>query len=77
MIVQKKKIYPDVADYFKELSFYNTYIEKQQIKLLKNIDLLFELLFYEWLNVIKSDHAFKGSAMSYKVELVEKNPLIS
>ena len=47
MIVQKKKIYPDVADYFKELSFYNTYIEKQQIKLLKNIDLLFELLFYE------------------------------
>ena len=48
MIVPKKiKFHPDVVDCFKELPFYNTYIEKQQIKPLKNIDLLFELLFYE------------------------------
>ena len=32
---------------------------------------------YEELNVIKTDHAFKGYVMSYKVELVEKkDPLI-
>ena len=29
-------------------------------------------LFYEELNVIKTNHAFRGYAMSYKVELVEK-----
>ena len=57
---------------FKELPFYNKYIEKPKIKLLKNIDLLSELPFYEELNVIKTDHAFKGYVMSYKVELVEK-----
>ena len=57
---------------FKELPFYNKYIEKPKIKFLKNIDLLSELPFYEELNVIKTDHAFKGYVMSYKVELVEK-----
>ena len=57
---------------FKELPFYYKYIEKPKIKFLKNIDLLSELPFYEELNVIKTDHAFKGYAMSYKVELVEK-----
>ena len=31
-----------------------------------------ELPFCEELNVIKTDHAFKGYAISYKVELVEK-----
>ena len=45
--------------------------------MLKNIDLLSELSFYEELNVIKTGHAFKGYAMSYEVELVEKkHPLI-
>ena len=39
--------------------------------------MLSELPFYKELNVIKTDHAFKGYAMSYKVELVEKeDPLI-
>ena len=32
--------------------------------------------FYEELIVIKTDHAFKGYAMSYKVELVEKKTSI-
>ena len=64
-------------NYFKELPFYNTYIENTKIKRLKNIDLLSELPFHEKLNVIKTDHAFKGYAMLYKVELVEKkDPLI-
>ena len=39
---------------------------------MKNIDLLSELPFYEELNVIKTNHAFRGYEMSYKVELVEK-----
>ena len=39
--------------------------------------MLSEFLFDEELNVIKTDHSFKGCAMSYKVELVEKkDPLI-
>ena len=48
------------------------HIEKSKIKRLKNIDLFFELAFYEELNVIKTNHAFRGYAISYKAELVEK-----
>ena len=76
-VLKKIKSHPDVVNYFKELSFYNKYIEKPKIKRLKNIDLLSELPFYEELNVIKTDHAFRGYAMNYKVEIVEKkDPLI-
>ena len=64
--------HPHVVEYFKELPLYNKHIEKPKIKRLKNIDLLSELPFYEELNVIKTDHAFKGYAISYKVELVGK-----
>ena len=72
MTVQKKiKSHPDY-NYFKKLPFYNTHIKKPKIKRLKNIDLLSELPFYEELNVIKTDQAFKGYLMSYKDELVEK-----
>ena len=60
------------ANYFKELPFYNKLIEKPRIKRLKNIDLLAELPFYEQLNIIKTNQAFRGYAMSYKVEIVEK-----
>ena len=69
---KKAKSHPDVVDYFKELPFYNKHIEKPKIKCLKNIDLLSELPFYEELNVIKTNHAFRGYAMSYKVEIIEK-----
>ena len=34
--------------------------------------MFFELAFYEELNVIKTNHAFRGYAISYKAELVEK-----
>ena len=45
MTVPKKiKYHPDVVNYFRELPFYNTYIEKPKIKPLKNIDLLSEFL---------------------------------
>ena len=62
-------------DYFKELPFYNEFIEKPKIKHLKNIDLLPELPFYDQLNIIKTDHAFSGYAMSFKVEIVDKKDL--
>ena len=70
--LKKVKSHPDVVEYFKELLFYNKHIEKPKIKCLKNIDLLSELPFYEELNVIKTDHAFRGYAMSYKDEIIEK-----
>ena len=72
MTVQDKiESHPDAVSYLKVLPFYNKYIEKPKIKRLKNINLLSELLFYEEVNVIKTDHPFKGYAMSYKVKLVE------
>ena len=46
-----------MVDYFKELPFYNKKIEKPKTKRLKNVDLRFELPFYEELNVIETDHA--------------------
>ena len=73
MTVPKKiESHPDVLYYCKELLFYNKHIEKPKIKRLKNIDLLSELPFYEELNVIKTNHAFRGYTMSYKVKLVQK-----
>ena len=70
--MKKVKSPPNIVKYFKELPFYNKHIEKPQIKRLKNIDLLFELSFYEQLNVMKTNHAFRGYAMSYKVKIIEK-----
>ena len=71
-IKTKIKSYLGVVDYFKEIPFYNKHIEKPKIKRLKNIDLLSELPFYEELNVVKTNHAFRGYTMSYKVEIIEK-----
>ena len=72
--LKKIKSHPDVVDYFKELPFsiLKLHIKKSKIKRLKNIDLFLELAFYEELNVIKRNHAFRGYAISYKDELVEK-----
>ena len=69
--LKKIEPHPHVVDYFKELPFYNKHIEKPEIKRLKSIDLLSELPFYDELNVIKTNYAFRGYAMSYKVELIE------
>ena len=71
-VKEKVKSHPDVVDYFKGLRSYNKYIEKPKIKRLKNIDLLSELPFYEELNVIKTNHTFRGYTISYKIELFEK-----
>ena len=75
-ILSKIKSHSDVINYFKELPFYNKPIERP-VKRLKNIDPLVELPFYEQLSVIKTDQAFKGYAMSYKVEIIEKkDPIV-
>ena len=66
---KKVKSYPNVVEYFKELPFYNKHIEKPKIKCLKNIDLFSELPFYEELSIMKINHAFKGYAIRYKVEI--------
>ena len=71
-ILSKIKSHSDVIDYFKELPFYNKPIKKPKVKRLKDIDQLIELPFYEQLDVIKTDQAFSGYAMSYKVEIIEK-----
>ena len=76
-ILSKIKYHSDAADYFKELPFYNKPIEKPKIKRLKIIDRLIELPFYEQLSVIKTDQAFSGYAISYKVEIVQrKDPIV-
>ena len=64
------------VNYFKELPFFNVFIEKPKIKRLKSIDLVAELPFYDQLNIIKTDQAFSGYAASYKVEIVDKKDLI-
>ena len=73
---EKVKSHPEVVGYFKELPFSNKHIEKPKDKRVKNIDLVSELPFYEETNVIKTNRAFRGYAMSYKVELVEKKDAI-
>ena len=71
-VKDKIKSHSGVVGYFKKLPLYKKYIEKPKIKHIKNIDLLSDLPFYEELNVIKTNHAFRGYAMSYKVEIIEK-----
>ena len=72
-VLSKIKPHSDAVDYVKELPFYNKPIEKPKVKRLKNIDRLVELPFYEQLSVVKTDQAFIGYVMSYKVEVVEIN----
>ena len=75
-VKEKAKSHPDVVGYFKELLFYNKHTERPKIRRPRNIDLLSELHFYEELNVIKTNQAFRGYAMSNKVELdVKKDPI--
>ena len=67
-ILSEIKSHSDVINYFKELPFHNKPIEKP-VKHLKNIDPLVELPFHEQMSVIKTDQAFKGYSVSYKVEI--------
>ena len=71
-VLSKIKFHSGAVDYFKEPPFYNKPIKKPKVKHLKNIGQLAELCFYEQLSVITTNHAFRGYAMSYKVEIIEK-----
>ena len=76
-VLSKIKSHSSAVDYFKELPFYNKPIKKPKIKRLKNIDQLVELPFYEQLSIIRTNQAFRGYAMSCKVEIVEqKDPIL-
>ena len=76
-VLSKIKPHSDAVNYFKELPVYNKPIKKPKVKRLKNIDQLAELPFYEQLSVIKTNQAFKGYEMLYKVEITErKDPII-
>ena len=76
-VLLKIKSHPSAVDYFKELPFYNKPIEKPNIKRLKDIEQLAELPFYEQLSIIKTNQAFRGYVMSYKVEIIKrKDPIV-
>ena len=67
----------DAKKVFQILPFYNTFIEKPEIKKLSSINLLQELPFYDKLSTVKNSNAFSGYARSYKVEIVDKKePLV-
>ena len=67
----------DVKKLFQILPFYNTFIEKPEIKKLSNIKLLQELPFYDKVSIVKNLNAFSGYARSYKIETVgKKDPLV-
>ena len=70
--MSKIKSHSDVVDHFKELPFYNKPIKKPKIKRLKNIEQLAEFPFYEQLSIIKTNQVFRGYAMPYKAEIVER-----
>ena len=76
-VFSKTNPHSDAVDHFKELPFYNKPTKKPKNKRLKNINRLAELSFYEQLSIIKTNQAFRGYAMSYKVEIIEiKDPII-
>ena len=76
-VLSKIKPHSDAVGYFKELPFYNKPIKNAKVKHLRNIYRLAELHFYEQLSVIKTNQAFRGYAMSQKVEIIEKkDPIV-
>ena len=62
----------DAKKLFQILPFYNTFIEKPEIKKLSNIKLLQELPFYDNLSIVKNSNAFSGYARRYKIEILDK-----
>ena len=60
-------IHWDAKKLFKILQFYNTFIERSEIKKLSKVQLLKELPFYNELNILKKLNAFSGYARSYRI----------
>ena len=67
----------EVKRSFKELPFYKTSVEMPDTKRLNNIDTMRELPFYDELNIVETSTAFKGYAISYSVEVIDSDNLIS
>ena len=64
----------DVKRLFQILLFYNTFIERPEIK---KLQLLKELPFYDELSSVKNNSAFSGYARNYKIEIVDKkDPIV-
>ena len=64
--------HPRAVYYFKEFPFYNNQLKNQRLNAYKTLICFLIFLFYEELSVQKINHAFRGYAISYEVELVEK-----
>ena len=58
------------------MPFYNTFIEKPDVKKLNNVQLLKELPFYDELSIVKIKRAFSGYGRSYKIEIVDKRDVV-
>ena len=61
---------------FQVLPFYNTFIEKPEVKKLSNVELLTDLPFYDELKISKYKTAFSGYARIYKIEILDKRDVI-
>ena len=67
----------DAKKLFQILPFYNTFIERPEIKKLSNVQLLKELPFYDELSIVKNNSTFSVYARSYKIEIVDKkDPIV-
>ena len=62
---------------FQVLPFFNTCIEKPEVKKLNNVQLLKELPFYDELSIVKNKAAFSGYDQSYKIEIVDKRDVVT
>ena len=69
-------MYWDANKIFKILPFFNTYIEKSEVKKLNNVQLIKELPFYDEWSIVKNKTAFSGYAQSYKIEIVDKRDVV-
>ena len=67
----------DESEIFKILPFYNSYIERPEVKKLNSVELMKELPFYDELSIIKNKTAFSGYAISYKIEIVDKKDVVN
>ena len=67
----------DNKNLLKILPFYNILIDFPRIKRLSNAELLYELPFYDSLNIKEISKAFKRYAESFRIEIIDlKYPLI-
>ena len=66
----------DANKIFQVLPFFNTYVEKPEVKKLNNAQLLKELPSYDELSIFKNKTAFSGYYESYKFEIVDKRDAI-